>query len=212
MINDRKIRALVIEELDRAHLRRADLSDILEHDEIRSLRILESTLFNMNEGGGSESVNGLAKEVGIAVLESSMGKKIVVSLLKAVRKITGTPDMLIRKISVPIFDKAIKLVGINLPFSGDDIATFLGYFVGLGAPNLVLDELIEMVDNMSDEQYKKAATYAKSKLADAPSTKDQKVPAEESPQSRPTMQLSRDAANERRIRSLVVQELARIRR
>ena len=94
----------------------------------------------------------------LTLLRTSVGRKILIAILKAVKSITGISGMILNKIHVPILNKAIafaeKHAGVNIPFSGEDLGKFFLNFMPDHWATLGIGKLIELLEDTSDAEFK----------------------------------------------------------
>jgi len=87
------------------------------------------------------------------------GKDGVIAILKALRFFTDLPGMAIKKTQPYLIDKAISLVrkylGIDVPFTGEQFIDFAMNFFPNEWVIMAIDGLIDLLKNMSNEEYKK---------------------------------------------------------
>jgi hypothetical protein len=92
------------------------------------------------------------------LLKSSVGRKILIKILEAVKFFTGISGMIVNKIHVPILNKAIafaeKHAGVNIPFSGEDLGKFFLNFMPDHWATLGIGKLIELLEDTSDQEFK----------------------------------------------------------
>jgi hypothetical protein len=92
------------------------------------------------------------------LLKTSVGRKILIAILKGVKFFTGISGMIVNKIHVPILNKAIafaeKHAGVNIPFSGEDLGKFFLNFMPDHWATLGIDELIKLLEDTSDQEFK----------------------------------------------------------
>jgi len=175
-------------------------------------------------GARSSHLNEEYTEIAVAAMESKYGRRILISLLKAVKFLSGTDVLLLRHVHAPLWQKARDLIndkfGVNIPISGDDIFNVVkwiapGHYVGIA-----VDEVIGLLSDMSDEDYQNVVKKKnKPEITDKESDEDVAGGEEESePESRknPPADNKRpmlpEPVDERRIRALVRKEMGRPRR
>ena len=117
--------------------------------EVRALKSLGNPILRLNEVS--------ATDVAIAAAQSKQGRRIVISLLKAVKFITGLDVLLLRHLHSPMWQKVRDFiedkVGINIPFSGDEFFNVLKWIAPGHYAGIVVDEAIDILDDMSDEEF-----------------------------------------------------------
>lgn len=198
MINRSAVRAIINEELDAALLRSSKLNETLTQDEIRLLRNVSLTAQRLDE-----QIDWFS--LGATALSSVAGRRILIALLKVVRNILGTKEVVLRKIHDSVWDKAIDRltgIGIELPFSGETVFSFIRYTMPETYANMAIDELINVLGDMSDSEYQEIVKN-KSKdedESDEDSAEEEGDEEEEEPR----------VAAEGRIRALVRRELAKL--
>jgi hypothetical protein len=197
--------------------------------EVSALRAWSSRSSRLSEGGA---------EIAVAAMESRLGRRIMISLLKAVKFLTGIDILILRHIQAPMWQKARDLVnhkmGINIPISGEEVFDAVKWVLPGNYSGMVIDEAIEILSDMSDEEYQdvvKKKKKAEPKAADEEeeeeeeeegSEEEEEEEDEEEPEPEPANRKNPPADNkrpmlpepvdERRIRALVRKELSHPRR
>ena len=150
-IDERTFRRILREEASRelSGVTTAPREFKLTLSEIRALRSLGTRASRLNEAD--------ATEIAFAAAESKYGRKIMVSILKAIKFISGLDVLMLKHIHSPLWQKARDFIerkfDVNIPFTGDeffDIAKWFapGHYVGI-----VIDELVGILSDMSDEEF-----------------------------------------------------------
>lgn len=228
-INERTFRRILREEASHEfsgkHVHSKNLG--LTLSEISALRAWSSRSSRLSEGGA---------EIAVAAMESRLGRRIMISLLKAVKFLTGIDVLILRHIQAPMWQKARDLVndkmGINIPISGEEVFDALKWVLPGNYSGMVIDEAIEILSDMSDEEYQDVVKKKKKKKAEPEDAdeeeaeeeegSDEEEEDEEEPEPEPVNRKNPPADNkrpmlpepvdERRIRALVRKELSRPRR
>jgi len=121
-------------------------SEVLALQEIRHMSI-------------NENDSEFATQVVRVVLKSSVGRKILIEILEAVKFITGLEGIYLSKIGVPVINKAIAFVekhsSVNMPFSGEDLLEFFQNFMPSYWITLGIGKLIELLEDTSDQEFKR---------------------------------------------------------
>ena len=237
-INERTFRRILREEALREltgnNNRSVNLG--LTLSEVSALRAWSSRSSRLNE-----DAPGLAERAAVAAMESRLGRKIMIGLLKALKFIPGFGfGVKVLNVSAPIWQKAINFAndkfGVKLPISGEGIASVVKWLMPDHYAGMIIDELIALLSDMSDEEYQemvkksKDSAAAKERAADTEGgdnggdsdndDNDERdepdapvVPkAVEKPLRDPSRGLLADTMNERQIRALVRKELVRFHR
>lgn len=153
-INERTFRRILREEALREltgnNNRSVNLG--LTLSEVSALRAWSSRSSRLNE-----DAPGFAERAAVAAMESRLGRKIMIGLLKAIKFITGADMLIVRNIAVPMWKKAIDFVndkfGINVPISAEGIANFMKWFTPGHYAGMIIDEFIALLSDISDEEY-----------------------------------------------------------
>jgi len=140
--------------------------------EVSALRAWSSRSSRLNEGA--------AEKVAAAAMESRLGRRIMVSLLKALKFLPGFGfGVKVLNVSVPVWKKAIDFVndkfGVKLPISAEGIASVLKWMMSDHYAGMIIDELIAILSDMSDQEYQemvKKKKKAKPKAADEEKEKE----------------------------------------
>ena len=154
-INERTFRRILREEALREltgnNNRSVNLG--LTLSEVSALRAWSSRSSRLNE-----DAPGLAERAAVAAMESRLGRKIMIGLLKALKFIPGFGfGVKVLNVSAPIWQKAINFAndkfGVKLPISGEGIASVVKWLMPDHYAGMIIDELIALLSDMSDEEY-----------------------------------------------------------
>jgi len=139
-------------------------SEISALQEIRYMRINEQVISLVQAGR-------LALQALMFLLKTKVGRKILIAILKGVKHITGLEGMVVRKIGVPVINKAIafaeKHSGVNIPFSGEDLLEFFQHFMPNYWATLGIGKLIELLEDTSDQEFKSVMNDIDTKVSDS---------------------------------------------
>jgi len=117
--------------------------------EVRALRSLGTRASRLNEVD--------AAEIAVAAAESKYGRKIMVSILKAIKFISGLDVLMLKHIHSPLWQKARDFIerkfDVNIPFTGDEFFDIAKYFAPGHYVGIVIDELVGILNDMSDEEF-----------------------------------------------------------
>jgi len=130
--------------------------------EVSALRAWSSRSSRLNEGA--------AEKVAAAAMESRLGRRIMVSLLKALKFLPGFGfGVKVLNVSVPVWKKAIDFVndkfGVKLPISAEGIASVLKWMMSDHYAGMIIDELIAILSDMSDQEYQEMVKKSKDSAA-----------------------------------------------
>ena len=150
-INESTFRRILREEASRELSGRAAPSREfnLTVSEVRALRSLRTNASRLNEVG--------ATEIAIAAAESKYGRRIMVSILKAIKFISGLDVLMIKHIHSPLWQKTRDFIerkfDINIPFTGDEFFNIAKWVTAGHYSGIIIDEVIGILDDMSDEEF-----------------------------------------------------------
>jgi len=117
--------------------------------EVRALRSLSTHASRLNEVD--------ATEIAIAAVESKYGRRIIISILKAIKFISGLDVLLIKHMHSPLWQRTRDFIeskfDVNIPFSGDDFFNTLKWITPGHYAGIVIDEAMGILDDMSDEEF-----------------------------------------------------------
>ena len=217
-INEKTFRRILREEASRELSGGTPLREFkLTVSEVRALRSLGTRASRLNE------IDGV--EVAIAVAESKYGRRIMISILKAFKFITNLDILALRHIHSPLWQKTRDFIerkfDVNIKFSGDEFFNTLKLIAPSHYAGIVIDELIKLLSDMSDQDYQdvvKKKKKAEPEDADGEEAEEEGEKEEPEPVDRknPPADNKRPVlpkpVDERRIRALVRKELYRPRR
>lgn len=93
----------------------------------------------------------------------------MVSLLKAIKFVTSADVMILNNIGVPVWKKAIDFVndkfGVKLPISAEGIASVVKWMMPGNYSGMIIDELIAILSDMSDQEYQEMVKKSKDSAA-----------------------------------------------
>ena len=151
-ISNTRFRQILREEAANSFTTRAKNSFKFSKSEILALQEIRHMSINEND-------SAFAIQVVKAVLKSSVGRKILIEILKAVKFITGLEGIYISKAGVPVVNKAIAFVekhsSVNIHFSGEDLLEFFQNFMPNYWITLGIGKLIEILEDTSDQEFKR---------------------------------------------------------
>jgi len=151
-ISNTRFRQILREEAANSSTVRAKNSFKFSKSEVLALQEIRHMSINEND-------SEFATQVVRVVLKSSVGRKILIEILEAVKFITGLEGIYLSKIGVPVINKAIAFVekhsSVNMPFSGEDLLEFFQNFMPSYWITLGIGKLIELLEDTSDQEFKR---------------------------------------------------------
>ena len=149
-INEKTFRRILREEASRELSGRTPPREFkLTVSEVRALRSLDTRASRLNEVD--------ATEVAVAAAESKYGRRIMVSILKAIKFISGLDVLMIRHMHSPLWQKARDFIerkfDVNIPFTGDEFFDTVKWVAPGHYAGIVIDEVVDILNDMSDEEF-----------------------------------------------------------
>jgi hypothetical protein len=149
-INESTFRRILREEAAREFAGRSthSVNIGLTLSEVSALRAWRSRSSHLNE---------VYTEIAMAAMQSKYGRRILISLLKAVKFLAGPDILLLRNVHGPLWQKARDLVndkfGVDIPISGEDVISVLKWIAPGHYTGMIIDEIIDILSDMSDEEF-----------------------------------------------------------